>query len=737
MIIGGYSNKFRIGGLATGLDTDTMVKQLMQVERMPVDKLFKKKALLEWKRDDYRSITDELRAFKNEFMDIANSTNYVLSRATFKKFSVSSTDSTVVTATGNIDAASGSHTIRVDNLATQAYVQSSASLSKEIEGSSAADFVAAQGKVITMTVDGVERDVEIDATVIDIATFNDKIDEVFGAGKILVEDIGAGELRITPAVGGGSNKIVLDSTSSAWTDLGFDSNTVTSNRILASQSLESISDSLNIPFTFVDDKVTFSINGEDFEFDKTDTLTDVMNDINANEEAKVEMRYDEVTDTFKFTADQYGAGTTLEFSDTTGNFFAAFALDSVNTVAGEDAEILYDGQLLKRSSNTFDISGVNYTLLKESATTQTIGLSLDVDGIYDTIESFIDKYNEILGKINSKMGEEYDRDYLPLTDEEKEAMSEDDIETWEEKAKTGLLRNDPLLQNLSYKLRKAVQDSISGISGLLSDIGIESTSWKDKGKLTIDETKLKAAITNNPDKVMNLLAKSSDNYPSYYGLDRVQANSTAANALQDYSVSNKSFGVTVDGVSKTITLDGNYTTYSDLTSDLESKLTSAFTSVDGDMTFEVTQTDGVLRIMVDEVGEAISVEEPTSGTSALSDLGLTATTGGARQVRYNEEGVFQRIADVLEENISIYRNKSGERGTFIEKAGYAGESSEYDNTIFNQTLDYQTDIEEMWERLYKKEDAYYKQFTAMEKAIQDMNNQMNWFMSQLGGTTSA
>jgi flagellar hook-associated protein 2 len=143
-------------------------------------------------------------------------------------------------------------------------------------------------------------------------------------------------------------------------------------------------------------------------------------------------------------------------------------------------------------------------LLKENADTQTVSLTQDVDSVYDNISKFIAKYNEIIDTINNKLSEKYDRNYLPLTDEQKEAMNEDDIKKWEEKAKTGLLRNDSILQNIVYRMRSAVYDSVAGISTALSEIGITTDTYVTKGKLIIDETKLKEAIRNNPDNVMNL-----------------------------------------------------------------------------------------------------------------------------------------------------------------------------------------------------------------------------------------
>ena len=89
--ITGYSTKFRIGGLATGLDTDQMVSDLMKAERIPLQKLMQKRQLSEWKMDAYRDITNKLRAFKDDFFNTLKPSSNMLSASQYKKFDTSDT----------------------------------------------------------------------------------------------------------------------------------------------------------------------------------------------------------------------------------------------------------------------------------------------------------------------------------------------------------------------------------------------------------------------------------------------------------------------------------------------------------------------------------------------------------------------------------------------------------------------------------------------------------------------
>ena len=88
-MIGGvnyYSPKFRLGGLATGLDTDQMVRDLMRVERMPLDKILQRKQKTEWVRDQYREITNLLRGLKDEYFNVLKPDNYMFHKETIKVY---------------------------------------------------------------------------------------------------------------------------------------------------------------------------------------------------------------------------------------------------------------------------------------------------------------------------------------------------------------------------------------------------------------------------------------------------------------------------------------------------------------------------------------------------------------------------------------------------------------------------------------------------------------------------
>ena len=629
------NSNFRITGLASGLDTDQMVRDLMAVERIPLNKLQQQRQLAQWRQDAYREITNALRSFKEKFFDITKRTNYMLSDNAFRVFSAKSSSDAYVTVKGTTQAESGSHTVKVRQLATADKAESLKGVSIAITGSVSRYNLS--GESILVTLDGVTREINL-ANYEDLADLigdegnglQKLLDDAFGQGKILVSE-NDGKLQMTTANGATRVSVSYGTKGTKGLEaLGFTAGAT--NRISTGTTLLGLKDQLATPLNFdATGKVSFEINGETFAFSENDTLTKVMETIN-NSKAGVTIRYDEATDKFIITAKQTGAGDNIRISEKTGNFIQAIGIDAANPVTeqGVDAIAEIDGVTVTRSTNTFTVNGIEYTLRKQHEATQvgeTITVEQDVDAVYDAIKTFVDEYNKLVDLLTTKLGEKYDRNYLPLTDEQKEALSEKDIERWEKQAKTGLLRNDSILQNIRSSMRMALIDAVEGVGISLSSIGITSKSYQDNGKLTIDEAKLKQAIREKPDEVKNLFKQQSVDVPSY-----------------------------------------------------------------------------------------------------SRDL-----TAEQRSIRSKQQGLLYRLSDILEDNISIFRDKNGRKGILLEKAGMEGDSSEYNSSIARDIGDYDERIAEMLVKLARKEENYYKQFTQLETYINRMNSQMSWLLSQIGG----
>lgn len=144
-----------------------------------------------------------------------------------------------------------------------------------------------------------------------------------------------------------------------------------------------------------------------------------------------------------------------------------------------------------------------------TSTPVTLSATTNVDEIVGKIKDFVNKYNELVKELNSLVKEQKYRDYLPLTKAQREEMEEKEIELWEEKAKSGLLRGDSIIQNGLSQMRALIYQSHPAVSdptyNTLYNIGITtSRSYNEGGTLEIDEDKLRKALEENPDAVAAL-----------------------------------------------------------------------------------------------------------------------------------------------------------------------------------------------------------------------------------------
>ncbi|PKM74470.1 MAG: hypothetical protein CVU91_00975 [Firmicutes bacterium HGW-Firmicutes-16] len=197
-------------------------------------------------------------------------------------------------------------------------------------------------------------------------------------------------------------------------------------------------------------------------------------------------------------------GTTVELGSGT------MAADAVT--AGTDALLKINNVDTSRSSNTFTVGGITLTATKANASeTTVIGTTRDTDSIVSAIKSFVSDYNTMISSFYSLTTEDPDyRDYPPLTDAQKEEMSDTEIETWTKKAKIGLVRSDANITSFMSSLRTAMDTTCKKAGIALYSIGIETSAWDLTGKLTIDETALKSALATDPEAVATLFTDSTD-----------------------------------------------------------------------------------------------------------------------------------------------------------------------------------------------------------------------------------
>jgi flagellar hook-associated protein 2 len=381
-------------------------------------------------------------------------------------------------------------------------------------------------------------------------------------------EFGFGEDKITVKVE--NNKIVLESTdpnvsvsASAAENRGLEAIGLDgphrSNKLDLDANIYDIRDSFAIPLTIDEQntEISFVINDQTFSFDsRTTSMNKIMSTVNSNAAAGVRMSYDSLNGKFVLESRETGVTTRINAADSSGGLLASLSLTAEN-VTGSDASITYDDgingeQVITRSTNSFNINGIVFNLKKDFEGAAELSVTSDPTKAVELIKGFVEKYNELLDKINTKLAEKREYAYEPLTDEQKDAMTEDEIKRWEEKAKSGLLGGDSLLRAIVTELRNAVISNVEGAGLTLADIGIKSNSWVDKGKLYVDEEKLKKALAENPTGVFELFTRQSDvSYNSAVG------NASARNErFRESGLIYRFYDVIQDNI-RTITIGGH------------------------------------------------------------------------------------------------------------------------------------------------------------------------------------
>lgn len=510
----------RIGGLASGMDIDQIVSDLMKAERMPLDKIKQKKQTTEWQRDQYREMNRLLTEFRDSAFNMTLQSTYMVK-------SSSSADESKVTATATPSAGNASYTLSNVTMATAAKNISGAVSSSNTtkidpskslwsQQSAFAGGITWQQKAVTQSPIAVASDTA------KVSLGKGAIDASSLPGSIVVTDKDGNDasytIRTDNATDLGANEVFID--------------TATGEMTFGTQLVK---DSTVQGFDYEQNYVSFAIttydengkaieddqkNGKmNFEFDGTKSLNDVISTIN-NSKVGISAFYDSGTDKIMFTRKDTGkltsstdaAGPQMKLE---GDFLTqTLKLDQTNEQSGTDATFEINGLQTTRKSNTFTVSGVSFTLQDNFTAPVRVNVSNNTDKAVESIKDFVTKYNELIATLNGKTTEERYRDYSPLTDAQRESLTDKQAEQWEEKAKSGLLKNDSILSSGLNQMRSNWYSAVSGITGefkQLTDIGITtSTNYMDRGKLVINETKLKEALEKDPQSVMDLFSKNGE-----------------------------------------------------------------------------------------------------------------------------------------------------------------------------------------------------------------------------------
>ena len=279
-------------------------------------------------------------------------------------------------------------------------------------------------------------------------------------------------------------------------------------------------------------KITLTLGNGDIKTINVNSTTTISALVKELEGAGVNANFDEENQRFFISSKDVGEDLDFELSGDTELLKTLGLTEESGAIKldGTDAEIVLNGATYKSNDNTFNINGLTITakdVTGKDASGNDIAVKLvtdtDVDGIYNTIKDFIKGYNELINKMDKIYNADSAKGYEPLTDEEKEAMSEEEVEKWETKIKDALFRRDSTVSSLSNALKTVMRKTfdIDGKTYSLSSFGIATGSYftmkeNEKNAFHIDGDKDDETSASNDDKLRAMISSDPDTVADFF-----------------------------------------------------------------------------------------------------------------------------------------------------------------------------------------------------------------------------
>lgn len=401
------TNAIRFTGLASGLDTESIVSSMILPQKTKVDTSEQKKLLMELQKDKEKEISNRLNKF---MMDYSAKLRF---SSGFAKLATTSSNSAL-----NVTSATKSGEFEVSDIK----VAKNAKLSTESIGEAGTTKLSALG-------------IDTSGTIIRVS------DSVGSDGKPVTKDITLKE------------------------------------GMTLSDLAKSIQNELK------NSNVSYDENAKGFFISSKDTGKSSFVEIQA----------------ISLTTEADGSTTEKIDSGVTDK------LGLLTTKAdGSNATFNFDGMKITSESNNVTINGVGLELKDDVTGSVRVGATQDKEAIFNNVKDFITEYNKLVQDLNNMVDASANRTYKPLLEEQKSEMSESEIEAWNKKIEDSLFAGNDTIKKVLSEMKDSLSGSFGGIT--LRDLGIESSSWKDKGVLTINEDKLRSAIDSNTDKVVELFS---------------------------------------------------------------------------------------------------------------------------------------------------------------------------------------------------------------------------------------
>lgn len=479
----------RISGLNSGLDTESLVAELVSAYKTKTDNYVKAQTKLSWKQEAWKTMSAKTYSFRNSLDKLRFSSAYNL-----KTTSVSNSSKASITADNN--AVNGTQTLQITSLAKTGYL-------------TGGKMKSADGSKVTAS-----------STMKDLGVTTGGDFSINGK-RVTIN----GDMKVSEVV-------------SKLKDAGVNANFDETNQRIFVSSTESGKDA-EFSLTGLDVNGAKALNAlglnakpggtsADYADYKDKDLGELLESYGSGENdkdlvlASFAKEYRNADDETKaLVLEQFKDF--IEYKNDTGNQ-VAYNEDAVR-IYGQDAAITLNGAKFTSSSNSFSINGltINAMALTDGNETLTITTSTDHQGIYDKIKDFLSEYNSLINAMTSSYNAENTKEYEPLTSEEKDAMSESEVEKWEEKGKSGILRRDTTLSSLmsamtgvmakSYK----IGDNTYALSSFgIKTLGIMNAEKNEHNAYHIDGDEDDESTSSNTDKLMAAIVSDPEGVTEFF-----------------------------------------------------------------------------------------------------------------------------------------------------------------------------------------------------------------------------
>jgi len=544
------SNTIRFTGLASGLDTESLVKAMLYTDQNKINKQTKKQQLYTWKQEAWKEMNSKINSFNEKYVD------KLRMQSTFIKTKVTSSNDKALSVSENSNIGNGIHKVEIKQLATSAYMmtkQNATTVQPIDVDTKLADLGIMNKKESALPTDPISLQIKKgeDYKTITIdpnATLGDLQDQLRDEGIELSisstngislksnEDIALKvvENQVLNEAGVEVEGIEVEG-SNLFSKLGMKSGSKLTlekdTAVIGSQIRETEVNGNTVLGNLlgsdgnpiIPSDFTLNVNGKNISLTQNDTINSMISKIKGAD-SNLSVSFDSGMGQFFVTSTATGAESQTQISGGTeeaNKFLDALGLVHTGDAAltqGKNALYKYNGMgnnaegYFESASNTVKINGLEMTFKEVTSEPITVQGSTNTDEMVEFMKEFVSEYNKLMEDINTKLKTKTSKDYEPLTDEEKEATTEANVEKIEKYVKDGLFYRDSDLM----ELRDSLRDTMSGVVAsnekykTLYSVGITTGNWRENGKLYFDEETFVKALQENQEDVLNLFSGSGD-----------------------------------------------------------------------------------------------------------------------------------------------------------------------------------------------------------------------------------